>query len=227
MEVIKTSSEINSYTFGLLYGKSGIGKTHQLSTLENPLLIDLENGSKSLSSHDIDMIKIEGETALDKLLMLNKAINFIKTSDYKTVVFDSFTELSEIILEDCKVKMPDARNSLQRWGMYKERIELSIKILRDIPNKNIFLTCLEKTEKDEVGRMYKTVDLSGSIVNKFPQYFDLVMAYRFIERDDKIARIFQTGADLNYVAKDRSGRLDIYENPNLQEILNKINNKGE
>ena len=53
--------------------------------------------------------------------------------------------------------------------------------------------------------------------------FDLVFALR-VEKDSEgnPQRWLQTVGDHQYVAKDRSGKLEPFEQPNLLEIANKI-----
>jgi len=53
--------------------------------------------------------------------------------------------------------------------------------------------------------------------------FDEVFALR-VETDENgnLYRVLQTGRDRNYDAKDRSDALDLFEEPNLKKIKNKI-----
>jgi hypothetical protein len=56
-----------------------------------------------------------------------------------------------------------------------------------------------------------------------PYLFDLVMALRVVA-DDKgnLNRWLQTGADTQYTAKDRSGKLEMFEEPDFSAICAKI-----
>jgi hypothetical protein len=56
-----------------------------------------------------------------------------------------------------------------------------------------------------------------------PYFFDLVMALR-VEMNDEGAsqRALMCDSDSSWLAKDRSGKLDKWEAPNLGEIIAKI-----
>jgi len=55
-----------------------------------------------------------------------------------------------------------------------------------------------------------------------PHYFDIVSAMRVFKHDDELQHWMQCNRDEQYEAKDRSGRLDLFETPNLASIKSKI-----
>ena len=63
--------------------------------------------------------------------------------------------------------------------------------------------------------------LAQSLAN----FFDEVFCLRLTKNaDGVIERSLQTSRDIQYEAKDRSGKLDPYEYPTLANIANKIRN---
>lgn len=53
-------------------------------------------------------------------------------------------------------------------------------------------------------------------------FFDAVFAMRVKQTDEGITRALQTTTDGQWTAKDRSGALATFEEPDLEKILNKI-----
>lgn len=206
----------------LIYAPSGYGKTTLAKTLSGKtLVISLESGLLSLKDYDIDYIEVEGRLPDDKLSHLSEVISFAIKSDYDNIFIDSLTEIAQTFLDSAKKEYPDNKHTMLRFGRYNERLVQFIKYTRDL-NKNVFYTSLEKVDKDEVGRRYHVPDLIGAIATKSPAYFDMVFSIIIHENEDEKQRRILTQPVDNYICKDRSGKLDAYEEPDLSKILNKI-----
>lgn len=212
----------------LIYGTSGSGKTSLASTLkEKTIIISLESGLLSLRNFEVDYIEITSPTPKSRYLDLQQSLLQIAKSDYINVFIDSLTDISQTFVDVCKEEFPDPRQALPMWGKYNERMNQFLKFTRDM-NKNIFFTALVKTDKDDLGRRYNVPDLAGSIASRCPALFDFVFPLiNYNNEDGKLERKIITQSDESYIAKDRSGSLEKYENNNLQEIINKVFNKGE
>jgi len=61
------------------------------------------------------------------------------------------------------------------------------------------------------------------LANELPYLFDECFALR-VEKDNEggIQRWLQTQRDVQYEAKDRSGKLDVFEPANLGSVITKI-----
>ena len=89
-------------------------------------------------------------------------------------------------------------------------------------NKNVFYTCLQRDDKDDIGRVTHLPNLIGSIRESCPAMFDFVFAMRIFETEDEKKRALQTDSNDGYIAKDRSGKLNNYEPADLGAIINKV-----
>lgn len=225
MDIKKTNEITPTEMNCLVYAPSGNGKTTLASTLplDETLIVSFEGGLLSLRKFDIDYIEIGGSDGVARINFLRKVLPEIMNAKHKNIYFDSLTEIAADFLEVAKVEFPDARQSLPRFGYYNEMITKFLKITRNM-KKNVFYTALEKTDKDEVGRRYNLPDLTGSIASKCPAMFDFVFNLRVFEKDGEKVRALLTEAKDGYICKDRSGVLDEYEQPNLQNIINKVFN---
>jgi hypothetical protein len=73
-------------------------------------------------------------------------------------------------------------------------------------------------------RFLRDLERQGS--DGFPYLFDEVLALRVEKNDEgQTVRAIQTYADPSWTAKDRSGKLDMWEAPDLGAIIKKI--RGE
>lgn len=220
MEVKSTANHVTKNTSMLIYGLSGVGKTTLAGTLTGKtLIISAEAGLLSLSNKEIDFIELEG----DKLAHLREVVGWlVKGTEYHNIFVDSLTEIAELVVVEAERLYPDSKNSLQKWGHYNKVLKQLIKFLRDFANYNVIITALQKTDKDEIGRRFNIPDVSGSLATKLPQFFDFVFNLRVYSKEDKEVRALMTSTNDSYICKDRSGKLDTYEKPDLQYILNRI-----
>lgn len=219
----------------LVYGDSGMGKTLLCATAPAPLIISSEAGllvlnKKNLEklfgvgnpaiSYDIPVIKIN--TVQD----LTDAHAWLTTSaeakQFGTVCIDSISEIAEVVLNNAKRQVKDPR---QAYGELIEKMESVIRAYRDIPNKHVYMSAKLEPMKDELTGIVKYgPSMPGAkLGQKLPYFFDEVFRLG-VNKDQTGAsfRFLQTSADLQNMAKDRSGALDVMEPPHLAHVFNKI-----
>lgn len=218
----------------IVYGSPGVGKTTLASTTGAPtLILSAEGGLLSLVDHDVDFIDIttdETGNILDKADRMDKlrdAFDLIQTDEvrakYKWLFVDSLTEISQIVIEKYQKMFPERKDGLVMWGEYAKEMRSIIKAFRDLSGYNVVFTALAKTEKDDNGRRFTGLDLSGQIASQAPAYFDEMFYYHtFEDSDGEFKRALITAPTDKVIAKDRSGRLEQYEEPNLSKIAKKI-----
>jgi phage nucleotide-binding protein len=219
----------------LISGQSGVGKTTLASTLEGKtLLISAESGLLSLKGKAKNVSVFDLSKDGDKLIPLEQRFtrlvsvyNFLKNEkhDFTNVFLDSLTEVNECLIAALKLKYTDAKNTLQLYGENKEKMISLAKSFRDLP-MNVIIVSLSSFEKDDIGRRFVTADVVGSVAERLPSLFDEVF-YMAVHKDDKgtLFRNLQCQPSDGIVSKDRSGKLNMFEKPNLSEVFKKI--KGE
>lgn len=218
----------------LIYGESGIGKTTLASTTPNVLFIGAEAGELSLSSFDIDKINVaidDNGKVLDKsdrLTRIREVYRFVMQKEtmakYKTIFIDSLTEISQIVSEKAQVDYPNKSDAFKLWGEYKKEVCALVKAFRDLPHYNVVFTALSKrADKDDP---FMSVDVQGSVGVQIAQFFDEVFYYSIILDQGVQKRVLHTSKNRLFVAKDRSGKLNAIEDPNLGLIFEKINKIG-
>tara|TARA_R110002167_G_scaffold67018_3_gene189460 strand:- start:1920 stop:2633 length:714 start_codon:yes stop_codon:yes gene_type:complete len=222
---IKNCKDIKMDTItALIVGDSGAGKTKLLGTLPpDSLIISLEKGLLSLKGGDIPYIQIpEGLDPKAKLDWLKSSMMWASQQPYKNIAIDSITEMSEFLVDFGKILYPADNQVFKVYGQHKEQLTSSIKYCRDM-NKNIFFTSLVKVDKDEIGRKVNLPAVAGSLSEELPKYFDFVFYLEVFEKDGEKKRAILTDKKPDNKAKDRSGKLDEWEKPDLSNIINKVN----
>ncbi len=203
----------------LVYGQAGVGKTTLIKTLPDPIILSAEGGLLSIRDADLPYIEIAD------LDTLREAYAWLAGSDeakaYQSVALDSISEIAEVVLSAEKRATKDLR---QAYGAMQEQVADIIRAFRDLPGRHVYMSAkLEKTQ-DELGRVLYSPSMPGNKTGQaLPYFFDEVLALR-VEKDAEgvIQRALMCDSDGLWLAKDRSGKLDMWEAPDLGAIIAKI-----
>jgi hypothetical protein len=235
MKIISTKNYGADRLKCLVFGSSGAGKTTLISTAEEPvLIISFESGLLSIAGKDIDVIDATTDDAGnllpkgDRINRLKEVYQFLLTEDarakYKWIAIDSLTELAQNIIEDLHTKFTDRKDGFVMWGEYAKEIKGIIKAFRDLPYYSVIFTALATEDKDESARRYYKINVQGKISEELPAYFDEVF-YLFVKDNDdgtSTRKLLCKAHAAVPFAKDRSGKLSEFEEPNLTTIAHKI-----
>ena len=203
----------------LVYGQAGAGKTSLIKTLPSPIVLSAEGGLLSIQDADLPFIEI---ASMDDL---REAYEWLTSSDdakaYQSVALDSISEIAEVCLNHEKKVNKDPRAA---YGAMQEQMADIIRAFRDLPGRHVYMSAkLEKTQ-DEMGRVLYAPSMPGNKTGQaLPYFFDEVLALR-VEKDGEGAtqRALMCDSDGLWLAKDRSGKLDAWETPDLTAIIAKI-----
>ncbi|NDF33167.1 MAG: ATP-binding protein [Euryarchaeota archaeon] len=200
----------------LVYGQAGAGKTTLITTLPNPIILSAEGGLLSIRDADLPFIEIGNMGDLKEAyswLMQN-------SKDYSSVAIDSISEIAEVVLNFEKKQAKDPR---QAYSAMQEQMTDLIRAFRDLPMHVLMTAKLEKMQ-DEMGRILYAPSMPGNKTGQqLPYFFDEVLALRIEKDSDGNAwRGLKCHADASWQAKDRSGKLEEWEEPDLSKLITKI-----
>ncbi len=204
----------------LVYGKSGAGKTKLAATAPAPIILSAESGILSLREFQIPMIQIK--TVADLTEVHQWAQNSAEAKQFATIYIDSISEIGEVVLANAKAQVKDPR---QAYGELIEKMMALVKAFRDLPGKNVVMAAKQEPIKDEMtGIVQYGPSMPGSKLGpQLPYLFDEVFRLGVGKTPQGVEyRFLQTGPDLQYDAKDRSGSLDPVERPDLSFVFSKI-----
>ena len=208
----------------LVYGQAGAGKTHLIRTLPHPVILSAEGGLLSLQGTGIPYVEISNLATLTEAY--EWLLDSTETKEFQCVALDSISEIAEVVLSSEKKVAKDPR---QAYGAMADQMTDLIRAFRDLPGKHVYFSAKMEKTQDEMGRLLYYPSLPGNKVGQqLPYFFDEVLALR-VERDSEGAtqRALMCESDGLWLAKDRSGKLSPWEEPDLGEVIKKIGGSNE
>lgn len=247
---------------GVIFGKSGIGKTSLLWTLpeENTLFLDLEAGDLAIEGWKGDTLRprtwqecrdlavfIGGPNPALREDQVYSQAHFDAVCErygdpkaldkYETVFVDSITVAGRLCFQWCKGQpqafsertgKPDTRGA---YGLHGQEMIGWLTHLQHTRGKNIWFVGILDERLDDFNRKVFVPQIEGSKTGlELPGIVDQVVTMAEIKADDGSAfRAFvnHTINPYGYPAKDRSGRLDLLEEPHLGRLMAKIKGPGK
>lgn len=202
----------------LVYGLSGAGKTVLASTAPSPIILSAEAGLLSLADKDVPYIQIASMTDLDD------AYAWLTESDeskqFETICLDSISEIAEVVLASEKAKTKDPRKA---YGEMADQMTALIRAFRDIDGKHVYFSAKCEKDKDEDGRILYSPSMPGNKTGQaLPYFFDEVLALRVEKGEEGSWRGLLCQPDGLWTAKDRSGILEDWEEPDLGKLFAKM-----
>lgn len=204
----------------LVYGQAGAGKTTLIKTLPDPVIISAESGLLSLSGVDIPYITV---ASLDDLReVMTWIMSSSEAQQFRSIALDSISEIADVVLAEEKTASKDGRAA---YGTMGDKMRKIIRAFRDLPDKNVYFSAKIDRAQDEQGMMLYGPYMPGkTMMQDMPFFFDEVLALRIAKDKDGISqRVLMCQSDGMWTAKDRSGKLGAWEEPDLGAIINKIN----
>jgi len=208
----------------LVYGQAGAGKTTLIRTLPDPIVLSAEAGLLSLRDSDIPYIEISD------MATLREAYDWLANSDeakqFRSVALDSISEIGEVVLSAEKKKSGDPR---QAYGAMQDQMADVIRSFRDLPGRHVYMSAKAEKAQDDQGHILQSPGMPGNkAAQSLPFYFDEVLALRVHRTEDnQTQRALMCHSDGVWQAKDRSGKLDFWEAPDLGAIINKISGEAQ
>jgi len=205
----------------LVYGQAGAGKTTLLPSLPKPLIISAEGGLLSILGSDTPYIEIGSK---DELLEVYGFLKSPAGAEYQSVALDSISEIAEVVLASEKKASKDPRKA---YGEMQDVMTNIVRAFRDLKGKHVVFTAKLEKAADEMGRVSYAPSMPGTKLGAaLPYFFDEVLAMRVEKGEDgKPAHALMCNSDGLWAAKDRSGRLSAWEQPDLGAIISKITGK--
>ena len=183
------------------------------------MALSAEGGLLSISDSDTPYINISTADDLrDAYMWLTQSA---EAREYDSIALDSVSEIAEVVLNSAKQNTNDPRRA---YGEMQETMSSMIRAFRDLPEKHVLFTAKLEKQQDEMQRILFYPSMPGNkMAQSLPYFFDEVLALR-VERDADggIMRMLMCDSDGLWLAKDRSGKLDVWEQPDLGAVINKI-----
>ncbi len=216
---IKNTADVSANGVKILvYGQAGAGKTTMAATMPKPIIISAEGGLLSIQAANLPYIEV------NSMATLMEAYEYVASAagaEFESVVLDSISEIGEVVLIHEKSINKDGRAA---YGEMAVQMTSIVRAFRDLPGKHVLMTAKVEKAQDESGRILYSPSMPGAKVGQaLPYFFDEVLALRVEKDADGTAqRALMCDSDGIWLAKDRSGKLDVWEAPDAGAIIAKI-----
>lgn len=206
----------------LTYGPSGVGKTRLCATAPAPFILSAEAGLLSLRQYSIPALEISTMTELDEAYRW--CLGSYEARAFQTFCVDSASEIAERVLENELAKSKDPRKA---YGAMQQWVLWYLKQFRDMPGRHVYFSAKQGHIRDDVRSMtlYGPSMPGQQLGPALPYLFDEIFqldVYTMPNTPSATFSALRTRRNPQYDAKDRSGSLDEFEEPNLSKIFQKI-----
>lgn len=198
----------------VLYGPSGVGKTHLAAQFPQPLLLSCDPGTLGGAMSAINMgvkhLKVNSYPEVTALLPTLKQA--AEAGEFKTLVVDSITYLGKLVLKNILTNVGREKPEFAEWGLNYARTAMLINAFSDMKCHVVF-TAIDSASKDEVtGKKEGGPDLPGKLAKELPQAVDVVARLFTTTGYDNAGKLkvnykFRVVPDDTYFAKDRTNLL--------------------
>ena len=131
------------------------------------------------------------------------------------------SKIAEVVLGTEKAQSKDPR---QAYGAMQDIMTALIRDFRDLPGRHVYFSAKVEKQQNELGQLLHSPSMPGQKLGQMlPYFFDEVLALRVGQNENgETMRTLQCATDGIWTAKDRSGRLDMWEPADLGRIIEKI-----
>jgi hypothetical protein len=220
----------------LVHAPAGTGKTVLAATAcETTLIISAESGLLSLNNDELkeinphfmpelcDVVEVATIEELEEVYVM--LLDQIDDPQWEWISLDSITEIAEVVLAN---ELEAAKDPRKAYGELYNRVSSLLRAFRDLPSYNVYMASKQTPIKDDYSGLvvYSPMMPGAKLGNSIPYLFDEVLCLRVLQDEDGgDYRVLQTSRDIQFEAKDRSGKLDKFEAPSLKRIADKIRGK--
>ena len=202
----------------LVYGAAGTGKTTLIAGMPTPLILSAESGLLSLQGSDLAYVEVNSVSDLREAYKW--LVGSQEAKHFESICLDSISEIAEVCLGEEQLKTKDGRAA---YGALNTTISEVVRVFRELPLHVLLIAKLDKGQ-DELGRITYSPGMPGQKLSQsLPYFVDEVLALRVTTTGEGVLRReLLCQPDSLWLAKDRSGRLDRLEPPDLGALIKKI-----
>lgn len=203
----------------LIYGAPGSAKTPLIGTAPRPVLLATENGLLSMKKSNVPTWQAFTPSRIDEFFKW--LFNSNESKNYDTVAIDSAPQMADIYLQAALNGTSSSGKKVHGLAAYGEMATAVMDHLRPLyymQQKHTYVICKE-TDVNGMKRPY----FPGQQLNvDVPHLYDFVL-HLGIKNVPQIGQTlaFQCNQTYDVLARNRTGNLNDYEQPNFSTLVQK------
>lgn len=206
---------INFGVKAIIYGPAGSGKTPIINTAPRPILLACEPGLLSMRGSNVPTYAAFDAKMIDDFF--DWFFKSHETKKFDTLCIDSTTEMAEVYLRQAE------KTNKHGLAAYGEMAKCTLKHLQTLyfmREKHTYLIAKQETMSDGVKRPYYP---GRQMPVEMPHKFDQIL-HLDIHNVPNVGQVrsFQCGQTMDVLARDRTGMLDLFEQPDFGQIIKKV-----
>lgn len=203
----------------LAYGPPGAGKTPLINTAPRPVLMVCEPGMLSMRGSNVPAWQADTPERIAEFF--DWVFRSPEVKNYDTIGIDSVSQMAEIIL---KAELKRNRDGRKAYGEMARTTLDHLTGLYYMQQKHTYLIAKQSTAEEE-GSQVKRPYFPGQELNiQVPHLYDLITHIAKATIPGVVGApqlAIRCGSTFGINARDRSGRLNELEPPNLTDLFKK------
>jgi pyocin large subunit-like protein len=208
-----------TYYKGLIFGKSGAGKTHLGATSPSPVIGLVESqGFQTIRTSNPDAMVVgskgaKGNPCIRNMAELRQLIGLavsgaLGAAGRETLVIDSITEVQQMMMDEIMSKKTKNKGemSMRDWGTLASKMRGLLRMLRDLPMNVIVIALCDWQEDEETGFRSLSPLVKGRSTSKELNGFFNFVGYAYKRRTENgVEHFVMTEGDEKYLVKPFAG----------------------
>jgi len=197
------------------YGPPGSAKTPLVNTAPKPIMLACEPGLLSMRGSNVPTYTAFDTKRIDEFF--DWLTSSAEVKNFDTVCVDSISEMASIYLLDALKKNS---HGMKAYGVMAENVEKQLRRLYFLPNKHTYLIAKQEiiTETN-----YKRPYMPGKYLPvSLPHMFDFIL-HLGVQNVPGMGQVkaFRCVESFDVMARNRTGNLNEFEPPHLEQLFTK------
>lgn len=205
----------------LLYGPPGSAKTPILNTASRPVLLATEPGLLSMRGSKIPTWEANTPAKIDDFFKWWFSSD--ETKNFDTLGVDSVSQMADVYLQQ---SLKDNRHGMKAYGEMAEAVMGHLRTLYYKRYCHTYLICKEEVKNID-NQVVKRPYFPGQVLPiEIPHMYDIIarLAKTNVPQVQGETLAFQCIGNYNVIARNRTGNLDMFEQPHFGNLVIKATN---
>lgn len=205
----------------LIFGPAGSAKTPIFNTAPRPLLLATEPGLLSMRGSNIPTYEAYTPERINDFFKW--FFNSAETKNFDTLGIDSASQVADIFLIDAQ---KNNKHGLKAYGEMADNTMAHLRTLYYTRYKHTYVICKEEIKDIDSQTMRRPYFPGQVLPIQVPHLYDFIIrcAKTNVPGIQGETLAFQCNGNYNVLSRNRTGNLNMYEEPNFTKLVEKAMN---